>query len=131
MNELALMGGALSFDNVLDRLLSECEERHKQAQLLLNHTRQDGFADLWRHVQSANNRQGKVNTHTTSKNKDVTKITKAKGKPTYKAMLVHGCGSCISTTHAPAISSNNRQAMLTHSKYTQYSPCRTCVPAGT
>ena len=29
MNELALMGGALSFDNVLDRLLNECEERHK------------------------------------------------------------------------------------------------------
>ena len=46
MNELALMGGALSFDNVLDRLLSECEERHRQAQLLLNHTQQDGFNDL-------------------------------------------------------------------------------------
>lgn len=58
MNELALMGGALSFDNVLDRLLSECEERHKQAQLLLNHTRQDGFADLWKHVQTANSRKG-------------------------------------------------------------------------
>ena len=58
MNELALMGGALSFDNVLDRLLNECEERHRQAQLLLNHTQQDGFADLWKHVQSANNRQG-------------------------------------------------------------------------
>ena len=78
----------------------------------------------------ANNRQGKVNTHTISKNKDVTKISKAKGAPTYKAMLVYGCGNCISTIHAPAISSNNRQAMLTHSKYTQYSPCRTCVSAG-
>lgn len=58
MNELALMGGALSFDNVLDRLLNECEERHKQAQLLLNHTQQDGFSDLWRHVQTANSRKG-------------------------------------------------------------------------
>lgn len=58
MNELAIMGGALSFDNVLDRLLSDCSNQHYDAKEFVKTVNTESFSKLWTHVQTSNNKRG-------------------------------------------------------------------------